>query len=69
MMYIYVLIKYLFIDIWLLDVFIWLLSYIYKTFDIIEIMSNCNTINQGRINGSIQGLSKTLVAKVYINID
>ena len=50
-------------------IFLWLLSYIYKPFDIIEIMSNCNTNNQRRIYTSIlQGFSKNLVAEVYIEI-
>ena len=68
--YIYVLIKWLFIDVWLLDVLsLWLLSYIYKALDIIEIMSNCNINSQGRIYSSIlQGFSKTMVAEVYIEI-
>ena len=30
-------------------IFLWLLSYIYKVLDIIEIISNCNTNSQGRI--------------------
>ena len=34
-----------------------------------EIMSNCNTYNQGRIYTSIlQAFSNTLVAEVYIKI-
>ena len=50
-------------------VFLWLLSYIYKPLDIIEIMSNCNTNSQRRMYTSIlQGFSKTLVAEVYIEI-
>ena len=50
-------------------IFLWLLSYIYKVLDIIEIMPNCNTNSQGRIYTSIlQGFSKTLVAEVYIEI-
>ena len=50
-------------------IFLWLLSYIYKALDIIEITSNCNTNSQGRIYTSIlQGFSKTLVAEVYIEI-
>ena len=50
-------------------VFLWLLSYIYKPLDIIEIMSNCNTNSQRRIYTSIfQGISKTLVAEVNIEI-
>ena len=48
---------------------LWLLSYIYKALDIIEIMSNCNIHSQGRIYSSIlQGFSKTLVAEVNIEI-
>ena len=50
-------------------IFLWLLSYIYKPLDIMEIMSNCNTYNQGRIYTSIlQAFSNTLVAEVYIKI-
>ena len=50
-------------------IFLWLLSYIYKVLDIIEIMSNGNTNSQGRMYTSIlQGFSKTLVAEVYIEI-
>ena len=49
-MYIYVLIKWLFIDVLVVGyTFLWLLSYIYKALDMIEIMSNCNTNCQGRI--------------------
>ena len=50
-------------------IFLWLLNYIYKPLEIIEIISNCNTNSQGRIYTSIlQSFSKTLVAEVYIEI-
>ena len=50
--------------------FLWLLNYIYKSLDTIEIMPNCNTNSQGRIYTSIlQGFSKALVAEVYIEFN
>ena len=61
--YIYVLIKYLDRCLVVRFIFLCLLSYIYKPLDIIEIMFNCNTNNQGRIYISIsQGFSKILVS-------
>ena len=51
-------------------IFLWLLSYIWKLLDIIEIMSNCNTNSQGRTYlSTLQGFSKPLVAEIYIEID
>ena len=51
-------------------IFLWLLSYIYKPLDIIEIMANLNTNNRRLIYTYIlQDFSKTLVAEVYIEIN
>ena len=50
-------------------IFLWLLSYICKPLDIIEIMSSCNTNNPGHIYSTkLQGFSKTQVAEVYSEI-
>ena len=50
-------------------IFLWLLSYIYRLLDIIEVISNCNTNNRECIYTSIlQCFSKTLVVEVYIEI-
>ena len=47
-------------------IFLWLISYICKPLDIIEIISNCNINNQGRIyTSTLQAFPKTLVTEVY----
>ena len=48
-------------------IFLWLLSYIYKPLNMIEIMHNRNTNNEGRIY-TLQSFSKTFVPEGYIEI-